>query len=52
MWKGGRVVNCTNFENWRGFIVTEGSNPSLSFDVGKTNLKNLTRFSKGLKKLL
>ena len=28
--KGGRVVNCTNFENWRGFAVTEGSNPSLS----------------------
>ncbi len=29
--KGGRVVNCTNFENWRGFTVTEGSNPSLSY---------------------
>ena len=28
--KGGRVVNCTNFENWRGFAVTGGSNPSLS----------------------
>ena len=28
--KGGRVVNCTNFENWRGFAVTVGSNPSLS----------------------
>jgi hypothetical protein len=24
------VVNCTNFENWRGFAVTGGSNPSLS----------------------
>jgi len=24
------VVNCTNFENWRGFAVTVGSNPSLS----------------------
>ena len=30
IWKGGRVVNCTNFENWRGFAVTVGSNPSLS----------------------
>ena len=29
-WKGGRVVNCTNFENWRGLTVTGGSNPSLS----------------------
>ena len=30
LWKGGRVVNCTNFENWRGLTVTGGSNPSLS----------------------
>ena len=28
--KGGRVVNCTNFENWRGLAATGGSNPSLS----------------------
>lgn len=28
--KGGRVVDCTNFENWRGLAVTGGSNPSLS----------------------
>ncbi len=33
--KGGRVVNCTNFENWRGFAVTEGSNPSLSVTNNK-----------------
>ena len=27
-------VYCTNFENWRGFAATGGSNPSLS--VNKT----------------
>ena len=29
-WKGGRVVECSGFENQRGFTVTGGSNPSLS----------------------
>ena len=28
--KGGRVVECTGFENRRSFPVTEGSNPSSS----------------------
>jgi hypothetical protein len=28
--KGGRVVECSGFENQRGFRVTGGSNPSLS----------------------
>jgi hypothetical protein len=30
IWKGGRVVECSGFENQRGFTVTGGSNPSLS----------------------
>ena len=30
IWKGGRAVECTGFENQRGLKVTEGSNPSLS----------------------
>lgn len=30
LWKGGRVVECSGFENQRGFTVTGGSNPSLS----------------------
>ena len=29
--RGGRAVQCIGFENQRGFTVTEGSNPSLSF---------------------
>lgn len=40
-WKDGRVVNCTNFENWRGFAVTEGSNPSLSEYTIKLNQSNI-----------
>jgi hypothetical protein len=44
LWKGGRVVNCTNFENWRGFAVTVGSNPSLSVFY---NLKTIFLKSKG-----
>ena len=27
------MVNCTNFENWRGFAVTGGSNSSLSVNT-------------------
>ena len=38
--KGGRVVNCTNFENWRGFAVTGGSNPSLSEIIHINNRGN------------
>ena len=38
-WKGGRVVNCTNFENWRGLTVTGGSNPSLSEKKSKIKKK-------------
>ena len=38
LWKGGRVVNCTNFENWRGLTVTGGSNPSLS-EKKKVNIE-------------
>ena len=28
--RGGRAVECTSLENWRGGNSTEGSNPSLS----------------------
>ena len=29
-WRGGRVVYGSSLENWRGFIPTVGSNPTLS----------------------
>jgi hypothetical protein len=29
-WRGGRVVYGSSLENWRGVILTVGSNPTLS----------------------
>jgi hypothetical protein len=44
-WRGGRVVYGSSLENWRGVILTVGSNPTLSATAFSRTLHAWTALS-------